>query len=250
MKVCKIIWSTNRLEYLIPTLKSQRDMLDFSGCDVEGIFIDDMPKKRHDNTMYELVSQFGYTNIILRQQNMGLPYMWNSTFELLRQSDYDYVYLSEDDVVLNQPVKMTDMIQILKDNNTFSQICLSRQKWYDFEEETKALETDVILEKYRAELSDAYFWSLSSVFSRSMTDIPHAKNIGEKNLSEYVVAKSLQKLGMKTCKLKNSNGTNMVNHIGEYSIGSRAEPGDPRYEDFAAYERGTKYSSKHGTKWI
>ena len=42
MKVCKIIWSTNRLEYLIPTLKSQRDLLDFTGCQVEGIFIDDM----------------------------------------------------------------------------------------------------------------------------------------------------------------------------------------------------------------
>ena len=54
MKVCKVIWSTNRLEYLIPTLKSQRDMLDFSGCQVEGIFIDDMPKGRHDGTMFEL----------------------------------------------------------------------------------------------------------------------------------------------------------------------------------------------------
>ena len=256
MKVCKIIWSTNRLEYLIPTLKSQRDMLDFSHCEVEGIFIDDMPKGRHDGTMYELAKMFGYTEVILHQQNMGLPHMWNSTFELLQQRDYDYVYLSEDDVTFNQPIKVIDLAQILHDQKTFSQVCLTRQKWYDYEEDTQMLETDIIFDEkqnlsteYRAELSDAYFWSLASFFSRGMADIPHREVVGEKNLSEYVVAASLKKLGMKTCKLKNSEGKNLVTHIGEYSIGKRAEPGDPRWEDFAAFEPEKKYSSRHGSKW-
>ena len=256
MKVCKIIWSTNRLEYLIPTLKSQRDMLDFSHCEVEGIFIDDMPKGRHDGTMYELAKNFGYTEVILHQQNMGLPYVWNSTFELLRQRDYDYVYLSEDDVTFNQPVKVLDLAQILHDNKTFSQVCLTRQKWYDHEEETQALETDIIFDsrhnvslEYRAELSDAYFWSLASFFPRAMVDVPHREMTGEKNLSEHVVAVSLRQMGLKTCKLKSAEGHNLVTHIGDYSIGKRAEPGDPRYEDFAAFEPETKYSSRHGTKW-
>lgn len=256
MKVCKIIWSTNRLEYLIPTLKSQRDMLDFSGCEVHGIFMDDMPKGRHDGTMYELAKMFGYNEIILRPQNMGLPHAWNNTFEILQERDYDYVYLSEDDVVFNQPIKVTDMAQILHDNSTFSQVCLTRQKWYDFEEETQALETDIILDKsqllsaeYRAELSDQYFWSLASFFPRAIADLPHRSLWGEKNLSEFVVAKSLRQLDMKTCKLKSAEGNSLVNHIGEYSIGKRAEPGDPRYEDFAAYDPETKYSSRHGYQW-
>lgn len=256
MKVCKVLWSTNRLEYLIPTLKSQNQMLDFSHCEVEGIFIDDMPKNRHDGTMYELAKMFGYTEIILHEQNMGLPHMWNSTFEILKQRDYDYVYLSEDDVVLNQPIKVADLGQILHDNRIYSQVCLTRQKWYDFEEETQAYETDIIIndkqnvsEEYRAELSDQYFWSLASLFPRAIVDIPHRELTGEKNLSEHVVAMSLRQMGMKTCKLKNSEGKNLVTHIGEYSIGKRAEPGDPRYEDFAAFEAETKYSSRHGTKW-
>lgn len=256
MKVCKVLWSTNRLEYLIPTLKSQRDMLDTSHCQVDGVFIDDMPKKRHDGTMYELAKNFGYTEIILHQQNMGLPYMWNSTFEMLKQRDYDYVYLSEDDVVFNQPVKMIDLAQILHDNTVYSQVCLTRQKWYDFEEETQSLETDVIFDKnqnvsveYRAELSDQYFWSLASFFPRAIVDIPHQTMTGEKNLSEYVVAASLRQTGMKTCKLKNSEGKNLVTHIGEYSIGKRAEPGDPRYDDFASFDPETKYSSRHGHRW-
>ncbi len=95
----------------------------------------------------------------------------------------------------------------------------------------------------------SYFWSLASIFPRAIVDLPHAESVGEKNLSEYVVAKSLQQLGMQTCKLKTEEGHNIVNHIGEYSIGKRAEPGDPRYEDFAAYDPETKYSSRHGTKW-
>ena len=249
MKVCKVIWSTNRLEYLIPTLKSQRDMLNFEGCEVEGIFFDDMPKGRHDGTMFELAKNFGFTEIFLHQQNMGLPYVWNRTFELLRERDYDYVYLSEDDVTFNCPIRMLDMTQILHDYQKVSQVCLTRQKWYDFEEETQAYETDITLGKYRGELSEAYFWSLASVFPRAIVDLPHAESVGEKNLSEYVVAKSLQQLGMQTCKLKTEEGHNIVNHIGEYSIGKRAEPGDPRYEDFASYDPETKYSSKHGTKW-
>lgn len=249
MKVCKVLWSTNRLEYLIPTLKAQRDFLDFSGCEVEGIFIDDMPKGRHDGTMFELVKNFGYTEIILRPQNLGLPQTWRTTFDILKARDYDYVYLSEDDVTFRSPIKVMDMINILQENPSFSQVCLTRQKWYDFEQETQALDSDIILGEYRAELSEAYFWSLSSFFRRDIVDIDHAKNAGEKNLSEYVVAKSLQSLNMKTCKLKSKYGDNIVNHIGEYSIGKRAEPGDPRYEDFASYHPETKYSSKNGTKW-
>lgn len=256
MKVCKILWSTNRLEYLIPTLKSQRDMLDFSHCEVDGIFIDDMPKGRHDGTMFELAKAFGYTEIVLHQQNMGLPHMWNSTFDLLKERDYDYVYLSEDDVIFNQPVKIIDLAQILHDNKNFSQVCLTRQKWYDFEEETQALETDIIFNsshslstEYRVELSEAYFWSLASFFPRAIADIPHREVVGEKNLSEYVVAASLKQMNMKTCKLKSSEGHNIVNHIGEYSVGKRAEPGDPRYEDFAAFHPEKKYSSRHGNLW-
>ena len=256
MKVCKILWSTNRLEYLVPTLKSQRDMLDFSGCEVEGIFIDDMPKDRHDGTMYELAKMFGFTEIVLHEKNMGLPHMWNSTFEMLKYRAYDYVYLSEDDVVFNQPVKIADLAQILHDHWNFSQVCLTRQKWYDFEEETQPLESDIILDKaqnlstqYRVELSDQYFWSLASFFPRSMADIPHREMTGEKNLSEYVVAAALKQMEMKTCKLKSSEGKNLVTHIGEYSIGKRAEPGDPRYEDFAVFDPETKYSSRHGYKW-
>lgn len=256
MKVCKVLWSTNRLEYLIPTLKSQRDMLDFSGCEVEGVFIDDMPKGRHDGTMYELAKNFGYTEIVLRPENKGLPHAWNDTFALLKERDYDYIYLSEDDVVFRQPIRMMDMIQILNDYKTVSQVCLTRQKWYDFEEETQALDTDIVMgnnlglsQEYRGEFSDAYFWSLASIFPRAIVDIPHAQLAEEKNLSEYVVAKSLRTLGMKTCKLKTKYGENIVEHIGGYSVGKRAEPGDPRWEDFAAFDPYTKYSSKHGTKW-
>lgn len=253
MKVCKVIWSTNRLEYLIPTLKSQRDMLDFSGCEVHGIFIDDMPKGRHDGTIFELAKMFGYNEVILHQENHGIVRNWNDTFAMLAERDYDYVYHSEDDVIINQPIPILDLIQILHDNKHYSQVCLSRQKWYDFEEETQALETDVVLKgardtRYLGESSQDYFWSLASLYPRAITEIPY-RALTQHNLSEYVVADCLKQFDLHTCKLKTLEGKNLVTHIGDYSIGKRVEPGDPGWEKFASYHPEKKYDSRNGTEW-
>jgi hypothetical protein len=249
MKVCKVIWSTNRLEYLIPTLKSQRDMLDFSGCEVHGVFIDDMPKKRHDGTLYELAKMFGYDEVILHQENHGIARNWNDTFKLLSERDYDYVYHSEDDVLINQPIKITDLIEILSSHDDYSQICLSRQKWYDHEPETQALETDEILsEQYRGEINQEFFWSLASFYARSITNVPYS-DYTPHNLSEFVVAECLKNLDLKTCKLKTNTGENLVTHIGDYSIGKRLEVGDPGWEKFSMYDPDKKYDSRYGNEW-
>jgi hypothetical protein len=249
MKICKVLWSTNRLEYLIPTLKSQRDMLDFSDCEVEGIFIDDMPKKRHDGTMYELARLFGYQEVILRPKNMGLPYMWNSTFDMLKERDYDYVYLSEDDVVINEPIKITDVIDVLNSDPTYSQISLARQKWYHHEPETGPLDTDIIINQYRIEYLEHNFTSLASLFRREIVNLPHLENTNTQNLNEAVVGQSTKSMGMKNYKLKNSKGANLVTHIGEYTVGKKIELGDPGYERFSMYDPEVKYCSKMGFVW-
>lgn len=249
MKVCKVIWSTNRLEYLIPTLKSQRDMLDFSGCEVHGILIDDMPKGRHDGTITELAKLFDYNEVILHQENHGIARNWNDTFAMLAERDYDYIYHSEDDVLINQRIRILDLIDILKKNPEYSQVCLSRQKWYDFEEETQSLDTDVIFNNgYRAEINQDYFWSLASFYARQITELPYSVYT-KHNLSEYVVAECLKQFDMHTCKLKSPNGKNLVTHIGEYSIGKRLEPGDPGWEKFAGYHPEKKYDSRNGQEW-
>jgi hypothetical protein len=70
-KICQVIFSTNRLEYLTKTLHSQ-SLLNFDGCKVDKIFIDDYPKDRDDNLITSLVSSFGYKEIYLHADNLGL----------------------------------------------------------------------------------------------------------------------------------------------------------------------------------
>ena len=48
MKICRVIFSTNRPEFLIPTLESHQKYIDFGDHEVYGIFIDDYPKDRND----------------------------------------------------------------------------------------------------------------------------------------------------------------------------------------------------------
>jgi len=248
-KVCKVIWSTNRLEYLIPTLKSQRSMLDFSGCEVHGIFIDDMPKNRHDGTVYELAKMFGYNEIILHQENQGISKNWTQTFKMLSERDYDYVYHTEDDVTITKPVKITDLIDILEKHQELSQICLTRQAWYENEVDPVIDPTDIRVGDYYMEYSEDYFWSLASFYPRNVTEFPYHEYT-QHNLSEWVVANVLKNINLKTGKLKNATGpVNMCEHIGGYSIGKRLEPGEPGWEKFHMYDPQKKYNSRNGSLW-
>ena len=57
-------------------------------------------------------------------------------------------------------------------------------------------------------------------------------------------------LGLKSGHLKNSNGQNLINHIGEYFTGKRVLPDEPHYyEQFARYDPAKKYNSKTGENW-
>jgi len=250
-KVCKVIWSTNRLEYLIPTLKSQASMIDWSGCEVHGIFIDDMPKGRHDGTVRELAKMFGYDEVILNPVNQGITVNWTNTFKMLSERGYDYVYHSEDDVVLNHPVHISELIDIIRSDPVISQVCLSRQAWYVGETDPVLLDEDrVYSDKYQYEYAEDYFWTLASLYRNDITRYPYHEYT-EFNLSEYVVAQALKQSGLKTAKLKNrlAGAVNIVDHIGSYSIGKRVEPGEPGWHKFYMYDPAKKYDSRLGHEW-
>ena len=91
MKICKIIFSTNRLEFLIPTLTSCSENIDWGDHEVDGLFIDDMPKDRNDDQITELANIHGYNNVILHKENKGLGYTWHESYEWLKDKGYDLV---------------------------------------------------------------------------------------------------------------------------------------------------------------
>lgn len=157
MKICKTIWSTNRLEYLIPTLQTSDEFIDWGDHEVDGIFIDDMPTDRNDDTIRSLAESYGYNYIRLHKENKGLANTWEETIDILSnlEKDYDFIWHQEDDLIINDHVKIDDIIKYLNENDWCLQVSLAYQTdWYSCNLDRKI--ADLPLDKWND------FYSISS----------------------------------------------------------------------------------------
>ena len=247
-KICQVIFSTNRLEYLLPTLEAQRN-LNYHGCEVHKIFIDDYPKTRDDAYTTKLVKSYGYDEIILHPDNRGLSVTWTEFWELIKDRDYDYVFHQEDDVEILEPVLMTDLIELLEKEQLVSQLRLSRQAWYFHETDPVAESDDLLYKNFRYTKKSLIFSPMASLYKHNITKIPFRQTY-DFNLNEGLVGKVLyDQFGMVTAEIKNYHGKNIVKHLGEWFVGKRVLPGEPGYEQFEKYDPDVKYNSRHGAEY-
>ena len=77
MKLLHVVFSTNRVEFLKKTFEANKK-LDFSGLDVDHLFIDDYPLGRDNDSLAEFVVQNGYNEIIFHQENQGITKTWKN----------------------------------------------------------------------------------------------------------------------------------------------------------------------------
>ena len=258
MKICQVIFSTNRIEYLTRTLIAQQ-YLNWEGCTVDKIFIDDFPAGRDDLCISKLVNQFGYNEQYLHKENLGLSVTWTEFWNLIKNRDYDYVWHQEDDVEILEPVRILDLVTLLQLDSTLSQVVLKRQKWYPHEDDTKSLDTDWTFLNYRYEKSSLYFSPMASLYSMDRVRFDYSNwykthypdtNLGEINLNEGMLGKLFYESSRMTSgHLKTAGGNKIINHIGEYFVGKRILPNEPGYEQFAMYDPLKKYDSKSGADW-
>jgi len=258
MKICQVIFSTNRVEYLIKTLRAQH-LLNWEGCTVDKIFIDDFPVGRDDLFISELLKTFGYNEQYLHPENLGLSVTWSEFWKLIKDRDYDYVWHQEDDVEILEPVRVLDLVTLLQLDPGLSQVVLKRQKWYPNEQESQALDNDWTFANYRYERYNLIFSPMASLYSMDKVRFDYSNwykirypdtNLGEINLNEGMVGKALyEELGVVSGHLKQSQGQNLINHIGEYFVGKRVLPNEPSYDQFARYDPLKKYDSKSGADW-
>lgn len=247
-KICQVIFSTNRLEYLIPTLGAQSNLI-FDNCEVHKIFIDDYPNGRNDCEITDLVKFYGYDEIILHSENQGLSVTWSEFWDLIKYRNYDYVWHQEDDVVVLEPVQVSTLIEILERDPQLSQIRLARQAWYNHEKDPKPLETDFIWKNFRYNKNSVLFSPMASIYDHRLTRVPY-RQIYDHNLNEGMIGNILyQQYGLITGEAKNSNGKNLVEHIGDWFVGKRVLPGEPGYEIFKQYDPDKRYNSKNGAEY-
>lgn len=257
-KICQVIFSTNRLDYLTRTLQAQSN-LDFTGCTVDRIFIDDFPTGRNDLLVSNLAHAFGYTEIYLHEKNQGLSVTWSEFWNLIRSRDYDYVWHQEDDVEVLEPVKIVDLIALLQNDQQLSQAVLSRQAWYHHETDPVAKTTDVLFDSYRYEKNSAIFSPMASLYSMDRVRFDYsawylknypANNFHQINFNEGMVGKALlEDTGLVSAHVKNSKGHNIIRHIGDYFVGQRVLPNEPNYEQFARFDPEKRYNSKNGAEF-
>jgi hypothetical protein len=245
-KICQVIFSTNRLDYLIPTLKAQSN-LNFYGCEVHKIFIDDYPKTRNNSLITELVKLYGYNEIILHEENKGLSVTWSEFWDLIKDRDYDYIWHQEDDVEILEPVLITDLIELLHHDPQLSQVQLARQAWYHSETDPEYSPSDLVYKNFRYLKNSFIFSPMASLYPHRLTKLPYREHY-DFNLNEGLVGKVLhEREQLISGNIRNYYGKKIINHIGDWFVGKRVLPNEPNYEQFAKYDPDIKYNSKDGS---
>lgn len=244
-KVCHIIFSTNRIEYLKQTLEYQKN-LDFTDCDVYKLLIDDYPKNRDNQYLESLVKSYGFNEVILHGTNQGLSVTWKECWDLIKNKDFDYIFQQEDDVLILEPIKIVTLIEYLKTRPYTSQLKLARQAWYYHEKDPTEKSTDTIYDQYRIEQdTNNIFGILASLYKHEHTKIP-INELYNINPNEGMVGLHLENLGFKPEIVKNKDGKKLVEHIGEYFVGKRVLENEPGYNIFSKYNPDIKYYSRDG----
>jgi hypothetical protein len=263
-RICLGVFSTNRPEYLARALGSQKN-LDFTGCEVWKVLIDDMPLDRKDDEIIKLAGWHDYNELRLHSENKGIGLTWEEFWGIVREGLFDYVFTQEDDVEILEPVSVLDMIDILGfRKGDVSQVVLKRQPWYPGELPSEALIDDYVYRNFRGEMKEPnkyYFPSICSLYSSRMASMdlrgwlkaecPNNPNCDKMNVNEGIFGDMLwRKYGLASMLLKNKEGKNLINHFGEYTIGKRVLPWEFGYDNFARYDPTIKYNSKTGEKWV
>lgn len=258
-KICQVIFSTNRLEYLHRTLEAQKN-LDFEGCEVHKIFIDDFPKGRNDIFLKNLVESYGYKEVYLHPVNLGLSVTWSEFWNLIRDRDYDYIWHQEDDVEILEPVKITDLIELMDLDPYIASTVLTRQAWYPGETDPIPEEKDLFFKNFRYNKESLIFSPMASLYPISRVRFDYHQHFMDRypndgwsrdiNYNEGMVGKALwESQQLIVAKLKNSQGKHIVNHIGDYFVGKRVLPHEPHYEMFAGFDPEKRYNSRTGREF-
>jgi hypothetical protein len=244
MKILHVIFSCNRIRYLFPTLDSLKN-LDYGDHQVDRIIIDDYPRTRNDAIFDLIEKRYGF-KVWYNKENKGLSVNWTEFFIALKGMNYDYILHQEDDVVLINPTRLDDLISVLESDEKMASVVLQRQPWY-FHEKPSCIEPDdVQFGKYYYSKNTKTFPIIFSLYRKSIIEYPFREYWGF-NINEGMIMVYLDHFHqMYSAQLKNSDGSNMINHIGEESTGKRILEGEPNWEQFAHMDPNKTYTSREG----
>jgi hypothetical protein len=245
MKILHVVFSTNRIKYLMPTLESLKN-LDYGNHTVDKLIIDDYPRNRN-LAIFDLIAKVYGFNLRFNETNLGLSVNWSAFFDWLKMQDYDYILHQEDDVLLTSPIRIDDLITVLESDEKMASVVLQRQPWYFHETESAIDPTDVKIGNYYYSKNVKTFPIIFSLYRKNVIEYSF-REYWKFNVNEGMIMVYLDFFHkMYSATLKGSNGENLIFHIGEETVGKRLEQGEPNWEQFAHMDPNRIYNSRDGS---
>ena len=247
MKICRVVFSTNRLEYLIPTLASHESNILTDGLDIHSILIDDYPQGRYDEAIIDIGKKYNFNEVVLHPQNKGITKNWTDLWNYLKSQDFDYIWHHEDDIIFQRKVQLQTLIDVLNNDPKLCQVNLKRAPWYDWEfNEPLKNGKEERYGSYLYSKEQEFFWTMASLYPSWVLKEPIVETEGC-NLGEYPVMKYFkEKYDMSMAILKLGDGSHFIQHIGNYSQGKRVLENEPGWEKFKMYDPEKRYDSRTG----
>jgi hypothetical protein len=244
MKILHVVFSTNRIKYLTKTIESWNN-LNYGNHEVTRLLVDDYPMTRNDS-IFQLLAKSHNLLLWLNTENLGLSVTWTNFFNWVKGQEFDYILHQEDDVILTQQIHIDTIIDCLESDPSHASVILARQPWYSYESEPKIEKTDVQFKNYWYSSQPKHFSIIFSLYKKSITEYPFKEYWGF-NLNEGMIMKFLNKnYKMHSVILKDYNGENIIEHIGEETTGKRVLENEPNYKQFANMDPNSVYSSRTG----
>jgi len=254
MKITVLFFSTNRLEFLIPTIKSFYKYVDFGDNEVYSILIDDYPKERNNEIFSSIKRNYKIDKLILHEENMGYSKSWKEGWDNV-PNDSDYIFHQEDDFIFNKKININELLDIFKvmDNKLY-QIVLKRQVWFEKNDliykienniiESKEIEVNVNNKNHTLIINNHLFNSNPCIYPYFITKIKF-----DNTIHEHTIIENIKKIypNMNGCIYGKKKAPPIITHIGDYTQGKKLVQGDLCYELFKDYDPLKKYDAK---KWL
>jgi hypothetical protein len=243
--ICILFFTTSRYEYLIPTMESFHENVNFGDNNIYKILIDDYPLRRNENILNKLVKKYNIDKLILNDENMGYSVTWKKMWQNIPK-DIDYIWHQEDDFTFNKKVDINALISILENRKIqLFQIFLKRNIVFEKNDYIRNIENNkcgdrVVINKQELILCNHYFNANPSLYPYWITQENYSENPQETPIINYLKKKYTHGY---SAMLGGRNDINIINHIGQYTQGKKVLEGEPGWDWLKEYDPDKKYYS-------